>query len=442
MYDPQIRPRSYVKLMALVFLIGIISALVTFIFMLLVTRVTPLIWESAQLAIGVDARLFTLIVLTLGGLVVGLLVKLFGDHNAIFSELMLEFARTGRFDYRHAPGIVITAFVSLISGASLGPEAPLADATGGIGTWLSDRLKLNQDETRTMGYGGFSGMLGAFITSPFGGAILTLETAQGGASAGPVYFWGLFPSLLASATAAVVFVMLTGHYFETLYTFPTYTPRLLDLLVAVPFALVGGLAGVLFMLALRWLRQLMQPLKGRLVLRGLIGGLAMGVIGALLPLTLFSGEAETVKLIQGAAEIGFWMLLLLAAAKLLATALLLATGWKGGYIFPILFAGVALGMSGNLLFPNIPTAVPVAAALAGALAAAMGAPLFAALFTLALVQVETAPVVAVAVLVGSFLTAAVKMRAARRAGPQVPPAGDRSQTPRPPQEQPEVQPGQ
>ena len=211
MYDPQIRPRSYVKLMALVFLIGIISALVTFIFMLLVTRVTPLIWESAQLAIGVDARLFTLIVLTLGGLVVGLLVKLFGDHNAIFSELMLEFARTGRFDYRHAPGIVITAFVSLISGASLGPEAPLADACGAMGTWVSDRRKLNEKETRTMGYGGLSAMLAAFITNPFAGALLALEGSQGGMMA-QVYVWGLLPSLLASAGATVVFVALAGGF--------------------------------------------------------------------------------------------------------------------------------------------------------------------------------------------------------------------------------------
>jgi H+/Cl- antiporter ClcA len=264
-------------------------------------------------------------------------------------------------------------------------------------------------------------MLGAFITSPFGGAILTLETAQGGASAGPVYFWGLFPSLLASAVAAVVFYGLTGSFFETLYAFPTYTPRLLDLLVAIPFALLGGLAGLFFMLALRWLRQLMQPLKQRLVLRGLIGGLAMGIIGALLPLTLFSGEKETITLIEQATEIGFWMLLLLAVVKLLATGLLLATGWKGGYIFPILFAGVALGMSGNVLFPSIPTAVPVAAALAGALAAAMGAPLFAALFTLALVQVETAPVVAVSVLIGAFMTAGVRMQAARRAEAQAQP---------------------
>ena len=110
--------------------------------------------------------MFTLIVCSLGGLLVGLLVKLFGDHNAIFFELMQEFGKTGRFNYRNAPGILITALFSLIAGASLGPEAPLADTCGGIGTWISDRLKLNEGETRVMGFGGLSGMLAAFITNP------------------------------------------------------------------------------------------------------------------------------------------------------------------------------------------------------------------------------------------------------------------------------------
>ena len=54
-------------------------------------------------------------------------------------------------------------------------------------------------------------------------------------------------------------------------------------------------------------------------------------------------------------------------AKLFATSLLLATGWKGGYIFPIMFASVALGLAANLLFPGIPVAVAVAATMAGAL---------------------------------------------------------------------------
>jgi len=418
MIDPQARPGPYIKLMALVILLGLISALVTFAFMALVHQGTRLIWEQAAQALGVDPRLFTVLVCALGGLLVGLLVKLFGDHSGIFAEVMLEFGKTGRFDYRNAPGIVITAFVSLISGASLGPEAPLADACGGIGTLISDRLKLDDQETRTMGYSGVSGMLAAFITQPIGGALLGLESAQGGTSGRQTYFWVLFPSLLASAVSTTVFVLLSGSFFQTLYKFPNYTPRLVDLFYAAPLGLIGGAVGLLFFLSLRRLQRLFQVMKEHVVLRGLLGGLGLGIIGALLPLTLFSGEEGTAELITHAAEIGVLMLIVLGLVKLFATTLLLATGWKGGYIFPILFASVALGLAVNLLFPGIPVAVTVAATMAGALVAAFKAPLFAALFTTVLVQKETAPVIAVAVVVSALLTALIALRAARRAGAQ------------------------
>ena len=161
--------------------------------MALVQQGTVLIWEQAAMMLGIDLRLFTVLVCTAGGLVVGLLVKLFGDHTGIFAEVMLEFGKTGRFDYRNAPGIVITAFVSLIAGASLGPEAPLADACGGMGTLAADKLKLDEQETRTMGYSGVSGMLAAFITSPFGGAILGLESAQGGTGGKQALLLGALP---------------------------------------------------------------------------------------------------------------------------------------------------------------------------------------------------------------------------------------------------------
>jgi H+/Cl- antiporter ClcA len=421
MIDPQAKPASYVKLMGFVVVLGLISALVTFTFMALVNVGTGAIWDQAAQALGMDTRLFTVLVCTLGGLLVGLLVKLFGDHNAIFADLMLEFGRTGRFNYRNAPGIVITAFVSLVAGGSLGPEAPLADACGGIGTLMADQLKLNEQETRTIGYSGVSAMLAAFITSPFGGALLGLESAQGGAGGKQTYFWVLFPSLLASAVSTVVFVMLSGHFFETLYKFPAYSPRVVDLFYAVPLGLIGGVVGLLFMLALRRLQGLFQPMKGHVVLRGLIGGLVMGLIGALLPLTLFSGEEQTIDLITHAAEIGVLMLIVLGLAKLLATSLLLATGWKGGYIFPIMFASVALGLAVNLVFPGIPVAVTVAATMAGALVAALKTPLFAALFTTVLVQKETAPVIAVAVVVSALLTALLVLALARRAADQEPP---------------------
>jgi len=404
--------------MVLVALMGIVSAVVTFAFMALVHQGTRLVWEQTAQMVGIDPRLFTLLVCTLGGLLVGLLVKLFGDHSGIFAEVMREFGKTGRFDYRNAPGIVITAFVSLISGASLGPEAPLADACGGIGTWAADRLKSNEQETRTMGYSGVSGMLAAFITNPFGGALLGLESAQGGTGGMHGYFWVLFPSLLASASATVVFVLFSGTFFETLYQFPDYAPKLAHMFYAVPLGLLGGVVGILFMLSLKRLQLLFQPMKGHVVLRGVIGGLGMGIIGALLPLTLFSGESETADLIAHAAEIGVVMLIVLGLVKLFATTLLLATGWKGGYIFPIMFASVALGLALDLLFPGIPVAVCVAATMAGALVAALRAPLFAALFTVVLVQKETAAVVAVAVVVSALLTAYLAMLQARRAAGQ------------------------
>ncbi len=420
MIDPQARPSRYIMLLVLVTLLGVVSALITFGFIAVVHQSTVLIWEQAARALDLDSRLFTVLVCTVGGLLVGLLVRYFGDHSGIFAEVMAEFGKSGRFDYRNAPGIVITAFVSLVAGASLGPEAPLADACGGLGTWLSNRLKLDEQETRTMGYSGVSGMLAAFITSPFGGALLGLESAQGDARGRQNYFWVLFPSLLASAASAVVFVLLSGTFFETLYQFPDYTPRLVDLFYAAPLGLIGGAVGALFMRSLGRLQRLFQAMKSHIVLRGLIGGLGMGMIGALLPLTMFSGEAETADLIAHAAEIGFVMLIVLAFAKLLATSLLLATGWKGGYIFPIMFASVALGLAVNLVFPGIPVAVTVAATMAGALVATLKAPLFAALFTSALVQKETGVVIAVAIVVSAILTALLALLAARRAVDQTP----------------------
>ena len=401
----RIEPQPYLKVLLSAAVLGLISAGITFIFLVLVEAGQSLIWEQAARAVGVSVPVFTLVICSLGGLLVGVLVKVFGDHSGIFAEMMQEFGKTGRFNYRHAPGIVITALVSLIAGGSLGPEAPLADACGSLGTLTAEKLKLDERETRSLGFAGLSGMLAAFLTSPFGGALLGLESARSGID----YVWTLFPSLVASACATIVFVVLSGSYFGFLYVFPAYEPRITDLLLAVPLGLIGALAGALFIVLLKQLRKYMQPLKSHLILRGFIGGLGLGIAGALLPLILFSGEAETAELIKHSAEIGVLMLIVLALVKLLITTLCLATGWKGGYIFPTMFAGTALGLAAHLIFPDIPMAVAVAATMGGAMVATMKAPIFSALFVAVLVQRETSPVIAIAVIVGVLATARLSM---------------------------------
>jgi H+/Cl- antiporter ClcA len=177
-----------------------------------------------------------------------------------------------------------------------------------------------------------------------------MESASGAVS----YVWALFPSLVASAVGTAVFVLLSGAFFGNLIVFPDFMPKLTDLLWAVPLALAGAAAGGVFIVIFRWLRRIMEPLRKRVVLRGLLGGLGMGIAGALLPLTLFSGEYEAIEVIDTAAEIGVAMLIVLAVVKVFITSLVLVTGWKGGYIFPTMFAGVALGMALHLIFPSIP----------------------------------------------------------------------------------------
>jgi len=405
MSQERIQPRPYLKLLLLAALLGLVSAVITFIFLVLVNVGQTLIWEHAAQAVGVSTPVFTLVICTVGGLLVGVLVKIFGDHSGIFAEMMLEFGHTGRFNYRHAPGIVITALASLVAGGSLGPEAPLADACGSLGTLTAEKLKFDERETRALGFSGLSGMLAAMLTSPFGGALLGLESARAGVD----YAWTLFPSLVSSAFATVAFVLLSGSFFGELYAFPDYQPRFADLLLAVPLGLIGALAGAIFIILFKQLRKMMQPLIKHLIVRGLIGGLGLGLAGALLPLTLFSGEEQTAILIKDAATLGVLMLIVLALVKLLITTLCLATGWKGGYIFPTMFAGTALGLAAHLIFPDIPVAVAVAATMGGAMVATMKAPIFSALFVMVLVQREASPVIAIAVIVGALATARISM---------------------------------
>jgi H+/Cl- antiporter ClcA len=420
MSQEQIDPRSYLKVLLLAAVLGLFSAVLTFIFLVLVDVGQSLVWEQAALAVGVSVPVFTLVICSIGGLLVGVLVKVFGDHSGIFAEMMQEFGKTGRFNYRHAPGIVITALVSLVAGGSLGPEAPLADACGSLGTLTAEKLKIDERGTRSLSFAGLSAMLASMLTSPFGGALLGLESARAGID----YLWTLFPSLIASAVATIIFVVLSGQFFGSLYAFPEYQPRITDLLLAVPLGLIGALAGALFIIFFKQLRNLMQPLKTHLILRGFIGGLGLGIAGALLPLTLFSGETETSTLIAHSAEIGVLMLIVLALVKLLITSLCLATGWKGGYIFPTMFAGTALGLAVHLIFPEIPMAVAVAATMGGAMVATMKAPIFSALFVMVLVQREASPVIAIAVIVGALATARLSLVSAppKPVAPAVQPA--------------------
>ncbi len=110
------------------------------------------------------AMFWPLILLTIGGLVVGLTIKYAGEHLQLGST-QKEFSEKGRLNYRHLPSIALQTILSLWAGASVGPEGGLADLGGGTATLLAEKLKVRADAVVFLAYCGVGGTLGSFLRS-------------------------------------------------------------------------------------------------------------------------------------------------------------------------------------------------------------------------------------------------------------------------------------
>jgi H+/Cl- antiporter ClcA len=311
---------------------------------------------------------FTLILTTVGGVAVALCLHFFGDHVLLLQQSLAEFRKTGRFEPRYLPAGLLSIYISLVFGASLGPEVAAIDMGGSMGTLTGDRLR---SRVRALATVGIMASLGGF------GIYLFVNRTTGGA---------LYP------------VPPLGEFL------PVY------LLYTAVLGLVGAAAGVLFIGAFHLFSRVLTPLAGRYLIRGLAGGIGMGIVGTIFPLVLFSGQNEFKTVLDMGAATGATVLLLLVAAKILASTWCMATLFKGGPIFPLIFAGGTLGLAVSAIFPFIPLAVAVPAVMAGMIICVLKMPAAVIpIVALVFLQWEVLIIVAVAAMVGYYATRSVVM---------------------------------
>ena len=174
-----IQPRPYLKLLLFAALLGLISAVITFVFMALVNVGTSAVWETAAAATGLSTQVFTLLVCTIGGLLVGVLVK---DLRRSLRDLRRDDGRVRS----HRPLRLSSRARHRADGARLARIRRQPRPGGADGRRLRQRghLVVRTAQARRTGHAraGFLGsqrMLGAFFTSPFGGALLGLEASRG-----------------------------------------------------------------------------------------------------------------------------------------------------------------------------------------------------------------------------------------------------------------------
>lgn len=93
----------------------------------------------------------------------------------------------------------------------------------------------------------------------------------------------------------------------------------------------------------------------------LLGTVLFAALATAWPLVRFSGHADMDELARLAGEGAWAVLVLTALLKALATAINLASGWRGGAIFPLIFAGGAAGAACLAVLTELhPTAAIVA----------------------------------------------------------------------------------
>jgi H+/Cl- antiporter ClcA len=326
-----------------------------------------------------------------------------------------------RVEPKTVPGMVAVSLVSLIGGASLGPEAALGALGGGMGTWFSERRRLSEDMQKTNTLTGMAAAYGGLLAAPYVAVLMIVEIARPKAAR---FADTVIAGLIASAVAFAVYYPIAGSTFVGLYTVPAYKYEDWQLLAAVPLGLAASALAIVTVVAIAGLSRLAAPFATWTIIRSAVGGIIFGLVGVALPLTLFTGTSQLETVITRGAALGIGLLLAVIVAKILVFAICEATGFIGGPFFPMLFIGGTAGIAAHLLVPGLPEALAFTAmfaAMPGALVKAPFSLILLGVLTTQIGTLQTAPVaIAVATAYLAVSGSGTLMALARRRTPSTP----------------------
>ena len=304
------------------------------------------------------------LVLIAAGLLTALGVKLLGDPGD--TELLVDnihvHGGAPEEGMRQLRSLIPISLVNIAAGSGIGPEAPLSQTNGTIGSWLSKRWGLTENETRILTITGMAAGFTVLFAAPLGASVFALELLH---RKGLKYYEVLLPTITGTVFAYVVFTALTSIGLHPVWNIDTVLHLTRDIqIVDFAWAIAAGVVGAIIAAAFTYLvvftRWLYRPLPG--LAKPIVTGVALGALAFLSPYALTFSELQLMHL--GTLEkISVATLLLAVVAKLLAVALSMAGGWKGGFIIPMFFSGYCLGRAGAHFLPGHPNAVVLAVCL-------------------------------------------------------------------------------
>ena len=245
------------------------------------------------------------------GVVVGLLRRL--THLPARLPSLIEDLERAHVDPRSVPGIVAVSAVSLIGGASLGPEQALGSMGGGAAEWISRRRGLNDEDDQVNTLAGFAGAYGGLFSSTVIVVMLILEVARPG---GQRMAKTLVATIVSSSVSFGIYFVVAGAFFLDAYQVPSYKFEDWQLLAGIGLGLFAAVVVTLLVTVIKLAVGMFGRLKVPAIVRPLIGGLVFGVVGVILPLTMFTGSDQLKTVLQTGGTLGAGFLAALVVAKI------------------------------------------------------------------------------------------------------------------------------
>ena len=343
---------------ALTIVIGILAGLAAVLFTLAIRGTTYLLFGVSP------SHLRYILVPTGVSLVTGFLLAKFFPEARGSGVPQTEAAyhlNQGHVPARVAFGKFLTGVLCIGSGHSMGREGPSVQIGAGIASSIGKRFHLSPIRARSLIPVASAAALSAAFNTPVAAVLFALEEIIGDLNAAL-----LGSTVVASVASVVVERSILGN--NPIFHVPQY--HLVDpaeLIAYTVLGLVGGAVSLAFCKGTLWLRGcfLRMPERTR-IYQPAMGGLIIGIILIFFPQVLGVGYEFADQAVNGGLLLK--SLLLLCAAKLVATVVSYASGNAGGIFAPSLYLGAMAGGAIGVLvhrYAPFPTGDPGAYALVG-----------------------------------------------------------------------------
>lgn len=338
--------KNNMLLLSYTILIGIISGIIIWSFIKIMDLGINFFW--GYLPELITFKYYTIIICLMGGLIIGLWKHKFGDSPEELNEVIKKVKKDHRYSYNNFFPSIISSLLPLIIGASVGPEAGLTGIIAGLCTWVADKLKTFNNEIEELTSIGITATLGTIFGSPIFGFVEPLENEEDSklpkTSKNILYFVAILSSF-------GIFFLLNHltHTQSGLHTIGTTTLANINYFHIVLLIILGILLGYFYFISNKVVKLLFRNLKNKHIIKGIVGGLLLGITGSVLPLTMFSGEEQIYLLVENGAQIGLIILILTSIIKIVLTNLCIESGLKGGHFFPMIFSGTAMGYAISII---------------------------------------------------------------------------------------------